>query len=225
MITGASRGFGAAIAERFAEEGAKLILVARTTGGLEEVDDRVRAAGGEATLVPQDLSKHAAIDELGGAIAQRFGHLDILIGNAAELGPLSPLAHIDPKTFERSINLLATTNYRLIRSFDPLLQASKDGRAIFVTSDVAQTPRAFWGAYAAGKAALEALVMTYAAETANTNIRVNLVDPGPMRTRLRGNAYPGENKENLPLPKDCTDVVIKLAAADCQQHGERFSGQ
>lgn len=223
LITGASRGFGAVIAERFAEEGARLILVARTTGGLEEVDDRVRAAGGEATLVPQDLTKHEAIDELGGAVAQRFGHLDILIGNAAELGPLSPLAHIDPNTFERSIDLLATTNYRLIRSFDPLLQASKAGRAIFVTSDVAQTPRAFWGAYAAGKAALEALVMTYAAETANTNIRVNLLDPGPMRTRLRGNAYPGEDKDAVPLPKERCDMVVDLATADCRSHGERFS--
>lgn len=224
LITGASRGFGAAIAERFAEEGAKLILVARTTGGLEEVDDRVRAAGSEATLVPQDLTKWEAIDELGGALAQRFGHLDILVGNAAELGPLSPLAHTDPKTFERSIDLLAITNYRLIRSFDPLLRASSAGRAIFVTSDVAKTPKAYWGAYAAGKAALEAMVMTYAAETANTPIRVNLLDPGPMRTRLRGKAYPGENKDTLPLPKECADPVVDLADVTCEHHGERFSG-
>lgn len=223
LITGASRGFGAALAERFAKEGARLILVARTTGGLEEVDDRVRAAGSEATLVPQDLTNGAAIDELGGAIARRFGHLDILIGNAAELSPLSPLAHIDPKTFERSMGLLATTNYRLIRSFDPLLRASEAGRAVFVTADVAKAPRAFWGAYAAGKAALEALVMTYAAETANTDIRVNLVDPGPMRTRLRANAYPGEDKENLSFPQSCTDSVVDLADAACQRHGDRVS--
>ena len=225
LITGASRGFGAALAERFAEEGARLILVARTTGGLEEVDDRVRAAGGEATLVPQDLTNGAAIDELGGAIAQRFGHLDILIGNAAELGPLSPLAHIDPKTFERSLALLATTNYRLIRSFDPLLRASEAGRAIFVTADVAKTPRAFWGAYATGKAALEALVMIYAAETATTNVRVNLVDPGPMRTRLRARAYPGEDKDKLPLPKACCDAVVALADVACRRHGERLAAQ
>lgn len=221
LIAGASRGFGAALAERFAEEGARLILVARTTGGLEEVDDRVRAAGSEAVLVPQDLTNGEAIDELGGAIAKRFGHLDILIGNAAELGPLSPLAHTDPKIFEGSIALLATTNYRLIRSFDPLLQASEAGRAVFVTSDVAQTPKPFWGAYAAGKAALEALVKTYATETATTNVRVNLLDPGPMRTRLRAKAYPGENKENLPLPKDRTDLVVDLADVACQRHGER----
>lgn len=225
LITGASRGFGAALAERFAEEGARLILVARTTGGLEEVDDRVRAAGGEATLVPQDLTNGAAIDELGGAIAKRFGHLDILIGNAAELGPLSPLAHVDPKTFERSLALLATTNYRLIRSFDPLLRASDAGRAVFVTANVAKTPRAFWGAYAAGKAALEALVMTYAAETANTNVRVNLVDPGPMRTRLRAKAYPGEDKDQLPLPKARCDAVVDLADVACQRHGERLAAK
>lgn len=223
LITGASRGFGAALAERFAEEGARLILVARTTGGLEEVDDRVRALGAEATLVPQDLTNGAAIDELGGVIAKRFGHLDILVGNAAELAPLSPLAHVDPKTFEQSLALLATTNYRLIRSLDPLLRASEAGRAIFITSDVTRAPRAFWGAYAAGKAALEALVMTYAAETRSTSLRVNLVDPGPMRTRLRGKAYPGEDKENLPLPKTRTDKVVDLADAACQHHGERFS--
>ncbi len=223
LITGASRGFGAALAERFAREGARLILTARTTGGLEEVDDRVRAAGSEATLVPQDLTSGAAIDELGGAIAKRFGHLDILIGNAAELAPLSPLAHTDPKAFERSLALIATTNYRLIRSFDPLLRASEAGRVVFVTADVAQTPKPFWGSYAAGKAALEALAMTYAAETANTDIRVNLFDPGPMRTRLRAKAYPGENKDDLPLPASRTDGVVDLASAACQRHGEHVS--
>lgn len=210
LITGASRGFGAALAERFAEEGARLILVARTTGGLEEVDDRVRAAGSEATLVPQDLTKGTAIDELGGAIAQRFGHLDILVSNAAELAALSPIAHVDPKTFEQSLALIATTNHRLIRSFDPLLRASDAGRAVFITDGVAKAPKPFWGAYAAAKAALDALVMTYAAETANTKLRVNLFDPGPMRTRLRAKAYPGEDKAELPSPKARTDMVVDL---------------
>jgi NAD(P)-dependent dehydrogenase (short-subunit alcohol dehydrogenase family) len=223
LITGASRGFGAALAERFAREGARLILVARTTGGLEEVDDRVRAAGAEATLVPQDLTNGAAIDELGGVIAARFGHLDILVGNAAELAPLAPVAHVDPKTFENSLALLATANHRLIRSLDPLLRASEAGRAVFVTADVARAPRAFWGAYAAGKAALEALVMAYAAETATTSVRVNLVDPGPMRTRLRAKAYPGEHKEKIPLPGDRTDLVLDLADAACRHHGQRLS--
>lgn len=223
LITGASRGLGAALAERFAAEGARLILVARTTGGLEEVDDRVRAAGGEATLVPQDLTQGEAIDQLGGVIAQRFGHLDILVGNAAELSSLSPLAHTDPKTFERTFAINTVTNYRLIRSLDPLLRASSSGSAIFVTADVAAVPRAYFGAYAASKAALESLVMTYAAETAKTDLRVNLVDPGPMRTRLRAMAFPGEDKDSLALPKERTDLFVNLADANCTRRGERIT--
>ncbi len=223
LITGASRGFGAAIAKRFAEEGARLILVARTTGGLEEVDDQVRHAGSEATLVPQDLTKGEAIDELGGALAKRFGRLDILVSNAAELAALSPLAHVEPKTFEKSVALLATTNHRLIRSLDPLLRASDAGRAIFITDSVAETPKPFWGSYATGKAALEALVMTYATETSNTPLRVNLFDPGPMRTRLRAKAYPGESTDSIPWPKDRVDALIDLAAPGCAHHGARLT--
>jgi len=222
LITGASRGLGAALAERFAQEGARLVLVARTPGGLEEVDDRVRAAGGEATLVPQDLGEAAAIDELGSVLAQRFGHLDILIGNAAEQHTLSPLAHMDPDAFERTLTINTITNYRLIRSLDPLLRASPSGSAIFVTADVGETPRAFFGAYAASKAALEALTVTYAAETAKTNLRVNLIDPGPMRTRLRAKAFPGEDRETLALPKDRTDIFVDLAEANCPHHGQRL---
>ncbi len=223
LITGASRGLGAALAERFAVEGARLILVARTTGGLEEVDDRVRAAGGQATLVPQDLTSGRAIDELGGVVAQRFGRLDVLVGNAAELAPLSPVGHVDPKSFERMMALNATANYRLIRSFDPLLRASEAGSAIFVTADVAREPRPFWGAYAASKAALEALVMAYAAETTRTGLRVNLVNPGPMRTRLRAIAYPGEDRDLLPAPADRTDIFVDLAEASNPRHGERLT--
>lgn len=225
LITGASRGLGAALAERFAEEGARLVLVARTTGGLEEVDDRVRAAGGEATLVPQDLTKGEAIDELGAALAQRFGHLDVLIGNAAELSALSPLPHVDPKAFEQTMALNATTNYRLIRSLDPLLRASSSGSAIFVTSDVGREPRPFWGAYAASKAALDAMVLTYAAEVAKTTLRVNLVDPGPMCTRLRAKAYPGEDKEAVAAPSSRTGIFVDLAEAGCKHHGERLTPQ
>jgi NAD(P)-dependent dehydrogenase (short-subunit alcohol dehydrogenase family) len=222
LITGASRGLGAALAERFAKEGARLILVARTAGGLEEVDDRVRAAGGEATLVPQDLTKGEAIDELGGVLAQRFGRLDILVGNAAELSALSPVAHTDPKTLERTFAINTFTNFRLIRSLDPLLRASTSGSAIFVTSEVGAVPKAYFGAYAASKAALESLVMTYAAETAKTDLRVNLVDPGPMRTRLRGKAYPGEDEGTLAWPKDRTDLFVDLAEAGCGHHGKRL---
>ena len=223
LITGASRGLGAALALRFAEEGARLILAARTVGGLEEVDDRIRAVGSEATLIPQDLTQGEAIDELGGVLAKRYGHLDVLIGNAAELSTLSPLAHTDPETFEQTLAINMITNFRLIRSLDPLLRASLSGSAIFVTADVGATPRAYFGAYAASKAALESLVMTYAEETAKTDLRVNLVDPGPMRTRLRAKAFPGEDKAMLAAPKERTDVFVELAEAGCTRHGLRLS--
>jgi NAD(P)-dependent dehydrogenase (short-subunit alcohol dehydrogenase family) len=220
LITGASRGLGAALAERFAKEGARLILIARTSGGLEEVDDRVRAAGGEATLVPQDLTKGEAIDELGRVLAERFGRLDILVSNAAELRSLSPIAHVDPSELEKTIATNALISHRLIRSLDPLLRASPSGSAIFVTADVARDPRAFFGAYAASKAAMEAMALAYAAETAKTDLRVNLVDPGPMRTRLRAKAYPGEDREAVPLPSAKTDLFVELAEAGGTRHGE-----
>jgi NAD(P)-dependent dehydrogenase (short-subunit alcohol dehydrogenase family) len=220
LITGASRGLGAALAERFAAEGASLVLVARTSGALEEVDDRVRAAGGRATLVPLDLATGEAIDQLGGALAQRFGRLDILVGCAAELGALSPLGHLGPATFQRVITVNATANHRLIRSLDPLLRASSAGRAIFVTCAQARTGKPFWGGYAASKAALEALVMAYAAETRRTALRVNLIDPGVMRTRLRASAYPGEDASRLPEPAALTEAFVALAEAACTDHGQ-----
>lgn len=220
LITGASRGLGAALAERFAAKDTHLILVARTSGGLEEVDDRVRAKGGQATLVPLDLRDGKAIDRLGGALAERFGRLDVLIGNAAELGVLSPLGHIDPKLFERVMALNAGANQRLIRSLDPLLRASDAGRAIFVTCGPAREPRPFWGAYAASKAALGAMALTYAAEVRRTSVRVNLVDPGPMRSRLRAQAYPGEAADKAPLPETRTDPFVELADPACERHGE-----
>jgi NAD(P)-dependent dehydrogenase (short-subunit alcohol dehydrogenase family) len=220
LITGASRGLGAALAERFAAEGARLILLARTTGALEETDDRVRARGGEATLVPFDLLDGGQIDQLGAALQQRFGQLDVLIGNAAELGVLSPVGHIEPKIFERVMALNALANFRLIRSLDPLLRASSAGRAIFVTADVALYPRQYWAAYAASKAALEAIAMAYAAETERTRLRVNLVDPGPMRTRLRAQAYPGEDPAQRPDPATLTDMFVELAEAGSERHGE-----
>jgi NAD(P)-dependent dehydrogenase (short-subunit alcohol dehydrogenase family) len=211
------------LAERFAEKGTHLILVARTAGGLEEVDDRVRAKGGQATLVPLDLCDGPAIDRLGGALAERFGRLDVLIGNAAELGVLSPVGHVDPKLFERVIALNVGANHRLIRSLDALLRVAEAGRAIFVTCAPARDPKPFWGAYAASKAALEALVMTYAAETKRSRLRVNLVDPGPLRSRLRKQAYPGEAPEKPPLPETRTDAFVALADPECQRHGELIS--
>lgn len=194
--------------------------MARTTGGLEEVDDRVRAKGGQATLVPFDLRDGAAIDRLGGTLAERYGRLDVLIGNAAELGVLSPVGHIDPKVYERVMGINAGANYRLVRSLDPLLRAADAGRAIFVTCAQARAGRPFWGAYAASKAALEAFALAYAAETRRSRVRVNLVDPGPMRSRLRKQAYPGEAADEMPLPETRTDAFLELADPDCRRHGE-----
>jgi len=205
---------------RYAAEGAHLVLVARTAGGLEEIDDRVQAAGGEATLVPLDLTKAAGIDRLGAALAERFGKLDVLVGNAGELGALSPVSHTDPRLFERVLALNLTANFRLIRSLEPLLRASDAGRAIFVTASQARDRKPFWGAYAASKAALEALVAVYAAETSRTRLRVNLVDPGPLRTRLRAIAYPGEDPEKLAAPDAVTEAFVELAEAACERHGE-----
>ena len=200
------------------------MLVARSTADLEEVDDRVRARGGQATLVPLDLRDGKAIDRLGGVLAERYGRLDVLIGNAAELGVLSPLGHVDPKVFERVMALNAGANHRLIRSLDPLLRASDAGRAIFVTCAPAREAKPFWGAYGASKAALEALVLSYAAETRRSRLRVNLVDPGPLRTRLRARAYPGEAEDKVPLPETRTDAFVALADPGCQRHGELIAG-
>jgi len=225
LVTGASRGLGAALARRFAAEGAELVLLARTVGGLEEVDDQVRAAGGHATLVPLDIADFAALDRLGGAIFERHKRLDVLVANAAMLGTLSPLAHADPKEWQRVLDVNLTANWRLIRSLDPLLRASPAGRAIFVTAAVGRTPRAYWSAYAVAKAALEHMARIYAEEVAITQVKVNLVDPGPMRTALRARAYPGEKPELQPLPETVTDLFVELAEASCRRHGERIEAQ
>jgi NAD(P)-dependent dehydrogenase (short-subunit alcohol dehydrogenase family) len=225
LVTGASRGLGAAIARRFAEEGAELILVARTVGGLEEVDDAVQAAGAHATLVPLDLTDFAALDRLGGAIFERHKRLDVLVANAGMLGTLSPLAHIDVKEWQRVIDVNVTANWRLIRSLDPLLCASPAGRAIFVTSAAGQTPRAYWGAYAVAKAALDQLAGIYASEVEQTNVKVNLVDPGPLRTAMRAQAYPGEDPKTLPAPDAIVEVFVQLAEAASQEHGQRIVAQ
>ncbi len=221
LITGASRGIGAAVAERFAREGAHLILVARTVGGLEEVDDRIQALGADpATLVPIDLMDYEKIDQMAAAIYERFERLDVLVGNAATLGILSPVGHIDPAVWERTVALNVTANWRLIRDFDPLLRASGSGRAIFVTSGAARSPRAYWSAYAATKAALEALVTCYAGETASSDVRVNILDPGVVRTDIRAAAFPGEDPQSLPPPDSITGDFVALAESTCRRHGQ-----
>lgn len=224
LITGASRGIGAAVAKRFAAEGAHVILTARTTGGLEEVDDAIRAQGGQsATLVPVDLLDYEKIDQLGGAIAQRFGRLDILVGNAGRLGILSPMSHIDPKIWDRTLSLNLTANWRLIRIMEPLLKLSPAGRAIFVTSGASDGKHPYWGVYAISKAGLESMVKTWAGELNKTKVHANLINPGPTRTRMRAEAYPGEDPLKLKTPDDVTEDFVTLAMASDTRHGEIVS--
>ena len=220
FVTGASRGIGRAVARRFAAEGAHVVLLARTQGALEELDDEIREAGGQATLVPLDLTDFNHIDRTGAALFERFKRLDILVGNAGVLGTMGPIAHTDPAVWEQVMAVNLTANWRLIRSFDPLLRASDAGRAIFVISGAARDARAYWGSYAVSKAALEMLVGTYAAELEKTNVRVNLVDPGATRTAMRAEAYPGEDPLSLKEPDSLTDVFVALAEPGCERHGE-----
>jgi NAD(P)-dependent dehydrogenase (short-subunit alcohol dehydrogenase family) len=223
LITGASRGIGAAVARRFAAEGAHVILLARTVGGLEERDDEIRALGGEATLVPLDLRDFAKIDRVGAALYQRFGRLDVLVGNAAVLGKLSPLGHLDPKSWDEVMTVNLTANWRLVRALDPLLRLSEAGRAIFVTCAAARELAAYWGAYAASKAALEALVRIYARELGITKATANLVDPGAMATALRLRAFPAEDRAKLAAPESRTDAFVMLAEAGSARNGELVS--
>ncbi len=222
LITGATRGIGAAVAKRFAAEGALVILVGRTQGALEELDDEIGEAGGKATLVPLDLRKFDDIDRMGLGLHERFGKLDIVIGNAGVLPHLAPTSHLDPTIWQEIIDVNLTANWRLIRSLDPLLRRSDAGRAIFTTCAAGRDAGAFWNAYAATKAGLEALVRSYAVEISNTPIRANLVDPGPVHTKLRNNAFPGEDKTRLRRPEDVTDVFVAAASSDCTRTGEIF---
>jgi NAD(P)-dependent dehydrogenase (short-subunit alcohol dehydrogenase family) len=220
LITGASRGIGAAVAKAYAAEGAHVVLLARTQGGLEETDDAIRSAGGTATLMPFDLSEIKKLDAIGPAIAGKFKRLDILVGNAAMFGGLSPIAQSDPKVFEEIFRVNFFANYRLIRALDPLLRASDAGRAIFVTSGAAHMSEPYWGAYAASKAALERMVSSYAAETAYSPLKVNILDPGVVRTGMRREAFPGEDPSTLPAPESVIERFIELAAPDCAKTGK-----
>ena len=221
LITGASRGIGWAVARAYAAAGADLILLARTSGALEELDDTIQADGGKpSTLVPLDLADVAGIDRLGGAIHERWGKLDILVSNAGVLGMLAPLGHIKPKDWDSLMAVNITANWRLIRSLDTLLRASDAGRAIFVTSGAADKGEAYWGGYATSKAALNALVRAYAAETVTTNLRVNLLSPGPISTGMRAKAFPGEDRETLAKPVDVAPLFVELARKEETRHGQ-----
>lgn len=220
LITGASRGIGRAVAKRFAEEGAVVVAVGRTQGALEELDDEIRAIGGHCVLVPEDLRDFDKIDHMGAALYERFGRLDILVGNAAVLGVLGPLTHMKPKDWDDVLATNLTVNWRLLRSMNPLLRQSDAGRAIFVTSSVGHQPRAYWGAYAVSKAGLEMMAKIYAEETRKTPIRVNIYDPGRTRTRMRAQAFPGENPETVPAPESHADAFVALASPECDRHGE-----
>lgn len=224
LVTGASRGIGAAVAKKYASEGAHVIIAARTVSGLEEVDDAIKSVGGSSTIVPIDLTEHAKIDQLGGLIYERFGRLDILVGNAAMLGHLSPMHHIEPKTWEKTIALNLTANFRLLRSVDPLLRMSKAGRAIFVTSSVANSHSPYWGAYAVSKAGLESMVKTYALEVQNTNIKANLVDPSSVGTRMFAEGFPGADLAKMKQPEEVTEIFVKLAEASFGESGGVYRG-
>ena len=222
LVTGASRGIGYATALALARAGAHIVAVARTVGGLEDLDDAIGAVGGPATLVPLDLKDYAGITRLGAALSERYRRLDILIGNAGLLGPLSPLAHVEPKAWEDVIAVNVTANWHLIRSMDALLRASEAGRVVFVTSGIATSPRAYWGPYAISKAALDALARTYAAETATTSVRVNLFSPGPTRTRMRATAMPGEDPLSLNPPEPVAEKIVEMCLPEFRESGKTY---
>jgi len=210
LVTGASRGIGYAAAVALAEAGSDIIALARTQGGLEDLDDAVKATGQSCTLVPMDLNQMDGIDRLGAIVNERWGKLDGLLANAGMLGEITPVPHLDPKTWDKLVAVNLTANFRLIRSLDPLLRASESGRALFLTSGVADSRRAYWGAYAATKAALEALVQSYAKETEVTNLKVNLLNPGATRTAMRAKAMPGEDPQVLPNPSDLAPLIVDM---------------
>ncbi|TCT05182.1 SDR family NAD(P)-dependent oxidoreductase [Aquabacter spiritensis] len=222
LVTGATRGIGAATTLALARAGAHVVAVGRTEGALEEVDDAVRAAGGSATLVPLDVTDYDAIDRLGAALYQRYGRLDVFVGNAGILGPVTPLGHVDPKDFDQAVSVNLTANYRFVRSLDPLLRLSTAGRAVFVTSGAAHKARAYWGPYTVTKAALEALGRTWAAETVTGNLKVNLFNPGPIRTRMRAKAFPGEDPMALEVPEAAAGAILSLCLPSCATTGKYY---
>lgn len=222
LVTGASRGIGRALALELARDGAHVVALARTQGALEELDDEIRALGGQGTLVPCDVTDFDALDRLGAALFQRWGKLDVFVGNAGVLGALSPLAHVDVKDWNRVLAVNVTANWRLIRSLDPLLRASGAGRVAFVTSGAASKAKPYWGPYAVSKAALDSLARTYAAEVKNDGVTVMIANPGPMRTRMRAEAMPGEDPTTLPAPEDFAKKCLPLLKPEWRESGRLY---
>ncbi|MGY3697980.1 SDR family NAD(P)-dependent oxidoreductase [Bradyrhizobium sp. B124] len=222
LVTGASRGIGYATSVALAKAGAHVVAVARTQGGLEELDDEIRKDGGSATLVPLSLTDYDGIARLGLALHERHGKLDILVGNAGTAGPSSPLGHIELKPWNDVFAINVTANFQLIRCMDPLLRQSDAGRAVFVTSGVAHKANAYLGPYAASKAALDALVRSWANETANTALRVNLFSPGPIRTRMRAQVFPGEDPMTLDTPDMAAEFMVPMCSPAWTQTGKLY---
>ena len=223
LVTGASRGIGAALALQLAQGGAHIVAVARTVGGLEELDDNIKATGATATLVPLDVKDSDGIARLALALNERYGRIDVLVGNAGVLPTPTPLGHLDPKDWDNAFAVNVTANWQLIRCMDPLLQRAEAGRAVFLTSGVAHYGRAYWGPYAATKAALEMLVRTYAAENETTKVRANLFAPGPTRTRMYLSAFPGIDRSILPTPEQVAKAIVPLCLPECTEGGKIYS--
>jgi NAD(P)-dependent dehydrogenase (short-subunit alcohol dehydrogenase family) len=222
LVTGASRGIGRAVAVELASKGADIIAVARnrSQGALEDLDDEIQKLGSKCTITPLELKDGDSIDRLGAAIYERWGKLDILVANGAILGPITPLGHLAPKDWAELLDVNVTSTWRLIRSLDPLLKLSDAGRAIFVTSGAAGKHKPYWGGYAVTKAAVNELVLTYAAESESTGVKVNLIDPGPIRTHMRAKAVPGEDPTKLPKPQQIAPLFAELADPAHEGHGE-----
>jgi len=226
LVTGASRGLGYQAALEAARRRAHVIAVARTVGGLEDLDDEIKAVGGSATLVPLDLKDFDALDRLGASIFERWKRLDGLVGNAGVLGVLTPMSHLDPKDFENAFAVNVTANYRLIRSLDPLLRQAEAGRAVFVSSGAAHGVKPFWGLYAATKSALETMVRSYAEELSVSRVRANVFDPGRLRTQMRAKAFPGEDPDTLPHPRAAAPALIDMIMPSYDVSGQlcRYPG-
>ena len=222
LVTGASRGIGAELALQLAQAGAHVIAVARTVGGLEELDDKIKAAGGTATLVPLDMKDSDGIARLALALNERYGRLDVLVGNAGVAGPSSPLGHVEPKDWNEVFAVNVTANWQLIRCLDPLLKAAPAGRVVFITSGAASNARAYRGPYSASKAALESIARTYAHETATTNLKINLFSPNPTRTRMRAAIMPGEDPLSLPTAEEVARAIVPLCLPACQESGKLY---